>query len=318
MTVTTRPTGRGTTRPLARRGWLKHWREYVSISPFFVIFLLFGALPLAYGVVLSFQSWDGLSDARWVGVDQWERLFRSGDFWYAAGNTLLIFAMGQIPVIVGALVAAVVLSQPRLRGRSFYQTAFFLPQVTSLVVVAVVFQAVFSDRFGLANLVAKAVNLPTFDYMTNPWGVRLVIALMVIWRGFGYFLVIFMAGLSTIDTSLYEAARVDGAGAVRTFFSMTIPLLRPTISFVALTGTISGLQMFTEPQILFSGQSGPDNSGLTMMLLQYQYLGGPGGQIAWSPVRTDFGYAATIGWAIFLILLGIAAVNSRLLRRKDA
>ncbi|UFS58729.1 carbohydrate ABC transporter permease [Subtercola endophyticus] len=258
-----------------------------------------------------------MGQPQYVGLAQWERLFTTGDFWYAAGNTFLIFALGMIPVVIGALIAAVVLSQPRLRGRAFYQSAFFLPQVTSLVVVAVVFQALFSTRFGLVNAVAKFFGLAQLDWLTNPWGIRIVIALMIIWRGFGYFLVVFMAGLTAIDTSLFEAARMDGAGPLRMFSSVTVPLLRPTLIFVALTGTISGLQIFTEPQLLFSGTGGPGQAGLTMMLLQYQYLGGPGVTAATAPVHTDLGYATVIGWAIFLILIGIAAINARLLRSSN-
>ncbi|RIX30532.1 carbohydrate ABC transporter permease [Amnibacterium setariae] len=293
----------------------RHWREYLSISPFFVLFAAFSIVPLIYALYLSTQQWDGIGDSKFVGLAQWQRLVASNDFWYATGNTFLIFAMGQIPVIIGALIAAVLLSQPRLRARGLYQTAFFLPQVTSLVVVAVVFQAVFSNRFGLTNVLLQAAKLPTFQWLTDPWGIRIVIAAMIIWRGFGYFLLIFMAGISAIDTGLYEAARLDGAGPVRILGSITLPVLRPTVIFVALTGTISGLQLFTEPQLLFGGGSGPDRGGLTMMLLQYQYLGGPGAATAQTAVTPDLGYASVIGWAVFIILLAIAALSFRFTRR---
>ncbi|MCU1527585.1 MAG: binding-protein-dependent transport system inner rane component [Frondihabitans sp.] len=297
-----------------RNGLIAYWREYVSIAPFFIVFACFSIIPLGYAAYLSTQKWDGIGTSKYVGLDQWTRLFTSGDFWYAAGNTFLIFAMGQIPVVIGALVAAVILSQPRLRGRAFYQAAFFLPQVTSLVVVAVVFQAVFSNQFGIVNVIARVLGLPQSDLLNEPWGIRIVIALMIIWRGFGYFLVVFMAGLSAIDTSLFEAARIDGGGPLRILTSITVPLLRPTVIFVTLTGTISGLQIFTEPQLLFGGGNGVGNGGLTMMLLQYQYLGGPGSAGASSPVHADLGYATVIGWATFAILLVIAAVTYRFLK----
>ncbi|MFB7251211.1 carbohydrate ABC transporter permease [Microbacterium sp. NPDC056234] len=297
-----------------RRG-IRPWREYLSIAPFFVLFAAFSVIPLIYALYLSTQQWDGLGASEFVGLLQWQRLFERGDFFYAAGNTALIFLMGQVPAVLGALVAAAVLAQPKLRGRGFYQAAFFLPQVTSLVVVAVVFQAVFSGNFGIVNSALKSIGLEPVMWLTDEWGIRIVIALMIIWRGFGYFLVIFMAGLASIDSSLYEAAKIDGAGAVRTFWSITIPMLRPTLVFVILTGTISGLQIFTEPQVLFNGQGGPHNAGMTMMLLQYQYLGGPGLTAATSPVRVDLGYGTVIGWAVFILLLALAAINYRVLRR---
>jgi cellobiose transport system permease protein len=138
---------------------------------------------------------------------------------------------------------------------------------------------------------------------------------MIIWRGFGYFLIIFMAGMASIDQSLFEAARVDGAGPRRIFTAITIPLLVPTIVFVALTGTISGLQIFTEPQILFTGSTsvgGPNSAGMTLMLLQYQYLGGVGSSDI--SVQPDLGFASVIGWVIFVLLIVVAVTNNRLLR----
>jgi cellobiose transport system permease protein len=292
-----------------------HWREYLSISPFFVVFACFSVIPLVYAVYLTTQRWDGLGESTFVGLDQWVRFFTKGDFFPAAGNTIVIFLMGQVPVIIAALIAAVVLSQPRLRGRAFYQTAFFLPQVTSLVAVTVVFQALFSGNFGFVNIALKFAGLPTVDWLHDPWGSRVVIALIIFWRGFGYFLLLFLAGLSAIDRSVYEAATIDGAGSFTMLRSITLPLLRPTLLFVILTGTISGLQIFTEPQLLFGGQNGPGNAGVTMMLLQYQYLGGPGTAGGFSSTPTDLGYATVIGWAVFVLLLGLAALNYRFLKK---
>jgi ABC-type sugar transport system permease subunit len=127
---------------------------------------------------------------------------------------------------------------------------------------------------------------------------KLVIAMMVVWRGFGYFLILFMAGISAIDRSIGEAAQIDGAGAVRVFRSITLPLLTPTMVFVTLTGAIAGMQIFTEPQLLFKGTGGPNNGSLTMMLLQYEYLGGIGSSGTVQLVKPDLGFAAVIGWVI--------------------
>jgi len=162
------------------------------------------------------------------------------------------------------------------------------------------------------NHLLKIVGIPAQNWLSNPWEMKIVIALMIIWRGFGYFLIIFMAGMSSIDQSLYEAARMDGAGPRRILWSLTLPLLSPTIIFVALTGTIAGLQIFTEPQILFGGSGGPNNGGITMMLLQYQYLGGVGSTDL--SVQPNLGFAAVIGWVIFILLVLIALANTRLLR----
>lgn len=294
-----------------RDSWRKHWREYLAISPFYVLFLAFGIVPLVYAVQLSMTSWNGLGEPEFVGLDQFARILTSGEFGTALFNTVVIFLMGQIPVILGALVAAVLLSRPRLRGAGLYQTLFFLPQVTSVVAIAVVFQSLFSDQYGVINQLLKAVGLDAVPWLTNEWGVRSVIALMIVWQSLGYFMVVFLSGLSNIDPALTEAAMIDGAGGVRRFFSITLPMLRPTIVFVAITGTISGFQLFTQPQVLLNGTTGPGDSGLTIMYMQVLYMGG---SVSSTTVPIDLGYAAAVGWAIFAVLLVLAAINARLLR----
>ena len=310
------PTGEPSSanRP-AGRSLLSYWRDYASVAPFFALFAAFGAIPLGYALYLSTQSWDGLSDPKYVGLSQWTKLLHTPDLLTAAGNTVLIFVFGQVPVVIGALVAAAILSQKRLRFRAFYQTAFFLPQVTSVVAVTIVFQSLFADKYGFVNNILSTLGLPSQHWLTDPWMMKAVIALMVIWRGFGYFLLLFMAGISGIDPSVLEAAQIDGAGPVRVFRSITLPLLAPTMAFVTLTGAISGLQIFTEPQVLFGGTGGPNNGGLTMMLLQYEYLGGIGSSGTNQLVRPDLGFAAVIGWVIFLALVLLALLNNRLLRK---
>jgi cellobiose transport system permease protein len=285
------------------------WRQYVAISPFFILFAAFGIIPLVYAGWLSFQSWDGIGTPVFVGFDQFERLINDSQFWQALGTTLIVFIFGQVPLVVGACIGAALLS--KLRGRGLFQTLFFLPQVTSLVMVSIVFQSMFSTSYGIVNRALEALGIPGFGWLENQWGIKVVLALMVIWRGFGYFLVVFIAGIAAIPTELYDAARVDGAGAIRTFVSITVPLLRPTVVFVSVTSIIGGLQIFTEPQVLFNGTGGPGNAGRTLMLLQYQYLVG-GQQTA---IRPDIGYASTIGWAIFAILLVLSLIYGRMLRR---
>jgi cellobiose transport system permease protein len=297
-----------------RRRIMTHWRDYTSVAPFFVLFASFGIIPLVYAVYLSTQSWDGLSDPKFVGLDQWARLFTTPAVGTAAVNTIVIFLLGQVPVVLGALVAAAMLTAPRLKFRAFYQTAFFLPQITSIVAVAIVFQSLFAAKYGFINNVLTAVGLPEQDWLTDPLKMKLVIALMVVWRGFGYFLILFMAGISAIDRSVLEAAQLDGAGALRTFSGIILPLLAPTLLFVFLTGTIGGLQIFTEPQVLFGGAGGPNQGGLTLMLLQYEYLGGVGSAGSVALVRPDLGFASVLGWVIFIALVLLALINNRLLR----
>ncbi len=302
--------------PGRRKGFIRtYWRDYASVAPFFLLFAGFGVIPLGYALYLSTLTWDGLSAPQYVGAAQWTRLFSTPEVGRAVGNTVAIFLLGQIPAVVAALAAAAALSQPRLRFRAFYQTAFFLPQMTSIVAVSIVFQSLFANKYGFVNNLLGALGLPAQAWLTDPWRIKAVIALMVIWRSFGYFLVLLMAGISAIDRSIGEAAQLDGAGAVRLFRSITLPLLAPTMVFVTLTGAIAGVQVFTEPQVLFGGTGGPNDGGLTMMLLQYEYLGDIGSPGTVQPVQTDLGFAAVIGWVIFLALVLLALGNHRYLRK---
>ncbi len=294
-----------------RRSGRPTWHLYVAISPFFVLFASFGLIPLVYAGWLSLHRWDGLSEPVFVGFDQFVRLVRDGAFLQALVTTILIFVMAQVPMLIGALGAAAVLSRLRGRSAAFYQTSFFLPQVTSLVMVSIVFQSLFSGSYGIVNKGLAAIGLPVVDWLTDWWGIKWVIALMVIWRGFGYFMLIFLAGLASVPSTVYDAARVDGAGPFRTFGSITLPLLRPTLVFAVVISTIGGLQLFTEPQVLFNGLGGPDDAGRTLMLLQYQYLGSTLGSAA----LPDLGYGTAISIVTFVLLLAVSIAQGRRLRR---
>ncbi|MDX2939476.1 carbohydrate ABC transporter permease [Streptomyces ipomoeae] len=277
---------------------------YLSVSPFFVLFAVFGVFPLLVAGYLSLHRWDGLGPMRYVGFDQFTRLVDDPDFWHALITTLEIFVMAQVPLAVAALTAAFLLSNPRLRLRGLYQTIYFLPQVTSIVVIAIVFSSLFSSNFGLINRTLGWLHLPTVNWMADTWGVNTVIALMIIWRGFGYLVLFFLAGMAAIPPEVYEAAEIDGARPARQLWSITLPMLRPTIVFAMLTGIVGGMQVFTEPQVLV-GSQGTDSPGVTMMLLQYDYIG----QNPVAGAQTDLGYASAIGWAVFVVV-ALASVAS--------
>ncbi|MEU5106128.1 sugar ABC transporter permease [Streptomyces sp. NPDC021354] len=314
--VPARPTARRPTAdgprpapgPSRPRRWRSYLASYLAISPFFVLFAVFGVFPLGIAAYLSLHTWDGIGTMHYVGFEQFHRLLEDSQFWQSLVTTVEIFAMSQAPMVVAALVAAFVLSSDRLRFRGVYQTVYFLPQVTSIVVIAIVFQSLFGGNFGMINRLLVAVGLPSVDWMASTWGADTVIALMIIWRGFGYLVIFFMAGMATIPPELYEAAELDGAGGPRKLWSITLPMMRPTVVFALLTGIVGGLQVFTEPQILdVSGTSVP---GMTMMLLQYQYLG----QSPSASVGADLGYASAIGWAVFA-LVTLASLGTLLMRR---
>lgn len=294
--------------PARPRGLLRFWPQYVAIAPFYILFLVFGLFPIVFSIVLSFTRWDGVGAIQWAGLQQYQYLLADTRFWNAVVNTLLIGVMSTVPMLFIALVIAFLL-HGELRGKSLYRLAFFLPNVTSLVAMAIVFGSIFSNTFGLANDALKGLGAAGVPWLSTYWGIKITISLIVIWRFTGYNAIIYLAGLQSIPTELYEAARTDGASSWQIFSRITVPLLRPVILFTVITSTIGSLSLFTEPQVLFPGTTpgGPDEAGMTIVLYQYNQ--------AFS--QFDFGYGSAIAWVLFLISVVFAAINWRLLRERD-
>ncbi|MFF1305672.1 carbohydrate ABC transporter permease [Streptomyces sp. NPDC058307] len=298
------------TRP--KKGWRKYWHLYAAISPFYLIFLGFGLFPVGFSLYLSFHRWDGLGPMEWAGLSQYQYLLSDSDFWNSIGNTLIIWALATFPMILLAMVTAVMLNSA-VRFKGLYRVAYFLPNVTSVVAIAIVFGSIFSTNAGMVNAVLHAVGIDQVAWLNTPWGIKVTIAALMTWQWTGYNAIIFLAGLQTIPGELYEASRVDGAGPVQTFFRITLPLLRPTLLFVLVVSTVTGLQSFSEPQVLLQTSSndstfagGPGHSGQTMVLYFFQQTFD----------NNDFGYGAAVAWGIFLVVVLFSIINWRLVQRR--
>ncbi|WP_137980597.1 carbohydrate ABC transporter permease [Streptomyces violaceusniger] len=308
------PTGTAGAAPSGGRGRIRrHWRLYAAISPFYLLFLCFGLVPAGFSLFLAFQRWDGLGDMEYAGLSQFRYLLADTQFWDAVVNTLEIWAMGTLPMLFIALVSAVMLNSA-VRFKGVYRFAYFVPSVTSVVAVAVIFGSIFSTSFGLMNAVLRTVGIGEVAWLNEPWGIKVAVAALMTWQWTGYNAIIFLAGLQTIPTELYEAARVDGAGPVRTFFSVTMPMMRPVILFTVVVSTITGLQSFSESQVLLGrndGMStfagGPEHAGQTVVLYFFQQTFD----------NNDFGYGAAIAWAIFMMVVVFSLINWRLVNRRE-
>jgi cellobiose transport system permease protein len=213
-----------------------------------------------------------------------------------------------IALVLAAMMNAVV------HAKTFYRVTFFIPNVTSVVAMAIFFGAVFGTQFGLINVILHALHLPVVDWLKNAWGIKVTIAALMTWQWTGYNAIIYLAGLQTIPKELYEAAHIDGAGPVKTFLRITLPLLRPIILFTVVVSTITGMQSFTEAQVMVNtggalnpDSGGPGQAGLTMVLYLYQQAFD----------FSDYGYGAAISWAIFLIVATFAVINWRLVSRNE-
>ncbi|KJK34874.1 cytochrome C biogenesis protein [Streptomyces variegatus] len=303
-----RPDRRGTSAPPGgRRRFLP---PLLAISPFYVLFAVFGAFPVVFSMYLSFQDWDGIGDMRFVGLKQYGWLLQDTVFWHAVLNTFEIWFLSTVPMLFLALVLAFLLhSQVRFAGA--YRVAYFIPNVTSMVAMTIVFGSVFAQA-GLANAVLRAVGLDGIGWLSSEWGIKSSVSIMIIWRWVGYNALIFLAGIQAIPTEHFEAARVDGANSRQTLFRVVVPQLRPVVLFAAVTSTINGLQVFTESQVLFQSTDvgttgGPGQEGMTIVLYLWQK----------AFKEHQFGYGAAMGWLLFAIIAVFTIINWRLVSGSD-
>nr|WP_269328710.1 sugar ABC transporter permease [Kineosporia babensis] len=233
---------------------------------------------------------------------------QDAQFWNAAKNTLGIFVVSTVPQFALALWLAVTLNR-KFRAQTLFRVGVIIPNVTSVAAVTLIFSMIFAKSFGLVNWVLGGFGVTAIDWAAHTWSSWLAISLMVDWRWTGYNALIFLAAMQAIPKELYEAAAIDGASRTRQFWSVTLPLLRPTLIFTTITSIIGGVQLFTEP-LLFAPGAGAIQGGttrqfqtLTMYLIENGFT------------RFEFGYAGAVAAMIFLLVLIISLINIWLVRR---
>jgi len=284
---------------------------YLYVSPFFVLFGAFGLFPLGYTAWVAMTN-RTLLDPNWryVGLDNFAALIHDSYFWNAVENTLAIFLISTIPQLLFALLLAYVLNT-KLRARTFFRMFVLLPQVTSLVAVALIFTQLFSHDYGLVNYVLGLFGIHAVNWEAGRLSSWFALSVMVTWRWAGYNALIYLAAMQGIPDELYEAAAIDGAKPWRQFRHVTIPLLRPTIIFTVIVSTIGGLQLFTEPYLFEPLKQGATGGSARQYQTVVMYLY----EKAFAGTQFNFGYAAAIGWALFLLIGVISLVNYLIVRR---
>ena len=269
-------------------------------------------LPIGASVLLSLTDFDifalgDLGNARLVGLRNFARLVHDPLFWISLRNTFYFVFVGG-PLTLGVALAAALLLHSRLaRGKSLFRTIFFAPYVTTLVAVAIVFRYLYHPRFGGLNRVLDFFGIPAIDWLGDPRWAMPAIILLAVWKNFGYAMILFIAGLQAIPETLYEAARIDGAGKLQLFRKITLPLLAPTFLFLGIMTTIGYFQFFAEPYVM-TGGGGPLNATLSTGLLMYKQ-----GFRWW-----NMGYAATVAVVLGLIILAFSALQFRIERKRSA
>jgi cellobiose transport system permease protein len=284
---------------------------YLYVAPFFILFGVFGVFPLLYTAWVSLTDRNLLaSDANFIGLDNYTALMHDEYFWHAVVNTLGIWVLSTIPQLVLALAIAHVLNRS-LRVRTFFRMGILLPQVTSLVAVALIFTQLFGYRYGLVNYVLNQVGIENVNWEAGRLSSWFALSTMVTWRWVGYNALLYLAAMQSIPDELYEASAVDGARTWRQFIHVTVPMLRPTIIFTVIISTIGGLQLFTEPFLFQPVQSGSTGGSARQYQTVAMYLY----EKAFGGTQFDFGYAAAIAWCLFLFIAVISFINYLLVRR---
>ncbi len=275
---------------------------YLFSLPYILFFLAFVAYPLVFSFILMFHRWNLVSPMEWIGLKNFDRLFQDPLFYRSLTNTLF-FLLIHIPLqIVVALAFALLLNQ-RITGRGLFRGIYFLPVVVSGVAVTILWQQLFSFDYGVLNKLLAGIGLGPVPWLVDVHFAMPSIALMATWKNVGIYIVLFLAGLQSIPHELYEAASIDGARPLRQFFSITLPMLNPTVIVIVVLSTIGGFSLFIEPYILTGG--GPMESTLSGMLYIYNqafYFG-------------HMGYAATLGFVYALVIFAVVLLQRKVLEQ---
>lgn len=278
---------------------------YLYISPFFLLFAALGAFPILYTINVSLYEWDLLKgQGDFIGLENYVITLTDPLFWNAAFNTFSIFLLSSVPQLVFATIIAALLDQA-IRASTFWRMSILLPYIAAPVAVAVIFTQVFNQFGGPITGVLEVMGLEPIRWGYDVLPSHIAIASMVNWRWTGYNALILLAAMQAIPRDVYESAALDGAGRIRRFWSITIPMIRPTMIFVIITATIGGLQIFTEPK-LFDGQSNGGANRQFQTIVLYLY------EMAFP--RRDFGRAAATAWILFLIIVLVGLINYALSR----
>lgn len=305
----------------ARRPWLsKRWAPYVFISPFFIVFAVFGLFPLLFSIYLSFHRWDpaeGLAAMRFVAFENYLYVLQDDEWFHKSiYNTLWLSVVSGLPQHLVALPLAFFFHHALGRWRNAIVGAYFLPFITSTVAISLVFSSLFSRDFGVVNATLTSLHhIPVIGWLfpdTNiDWGqpgyTKWMIAFVVWWRYVGWNAVLYLSAMQTIPRDLYEASTIDGAKPWQQFRFITLPLLRPMIFFAVTLTIIGNLQLFEEPFILTGGTGGIGQAGKTAAMHMY----------GTAFVDGDFGTASAIAWLLFLLIGAATWANNRLLGKRD-
>jgi multiple sugar transport system permease protein len=286
------PSGR---RRAARRegafGWLM-----ISLAAFAI--LVFTALPILFTFALSLFSWDIISPPEYVGLQNFRHLVSDETVMHSFGVTLLLAGfIVLIQLVVGLAMALLVQQRKSLWARSVFRTAFFLPLLVSAASISIVFGYLFNDQFGVVNYYLQLLHLPQVDWLSSRGGATATIVIVAVWQQLGFVFILFVAALGSLPKDVLEAVALDGSGPIRTFFSIKLPLISPTIFFAAVIGLINAMQIFDQAYVMTKG--GPGDATTTTVMLIYRT----------AFQNLQFGYGSAISVVLFVLLLALTGLQ---------
>lgn len=263
---------------------------YYFLVPFLLFFSVFMLFPIIFSFYMSLHKWGGLGQATFTGLKNYMRIFTDSTFHTALINTTFMW-LTSTPLILGfALILAVMLNKNEVKFLKYFRVGYFMPFVTSTVVVGVIFTILLDSSFGLVNFFIESIGFEKIPFLTSVTWSKISIVIVLTWRWVGYNTIIMLAGLQNIPEDLYEAAEIDGGTTLQKFFYITVPMMRPIILFTFILSTIGSFQIFTEPYIMTGG--GPMQSSLSVV----QYLYNSGFQ------QFRMGYASALSYVLFAII----------------
>ena len=304
-------TGVAVQTPPHKSLWQRFWSRsnerigYLFIMPSLLHVIVFLFIPLAFSLYLSFTDWRGTNfqNAPWIGLENYEFMLEDRRFWNAMRNSAY-YTLLSVPLGMAiSLLVALVMNQ-KLKGVNFFRTLFFMPVISSWVAVSVVWITLLDPDVGVVNYVLTQFGLGKMNWLGDPNTAMPSIVLIAIWKGMGFQMVIWLAGLQAIPQELYEAAAIDGANRINAFWRITLPLLAPTTFFLTITGIIGSFQVFSPVYVITGG--GP--LGATDVVVHRIYLR--------AFEAFDMGYASAQAWVLFAVIFGLTLAQVLYRRRR--
>ncbi|OBA78309.1 ABC transporter permease [Mycobacterium sp. 1164966.3] len=283
------------------------WAGRMFVAPNLAAVTVFMLFPLGFSLYMSFQRWDVFTSTKFVGLKNFHELFTSDPLFLIALRNSVIYTVGTVvPTLLISLVVAGMLNR-KIKGIGIFRTIVFLPLAISSVVMAVIWQFVFNTDNGLLNIMLGWLGIHPIPWLVEPRWAMVSLCLVSVWRAVPFATVILLAAMQGVPETVYEAAKIDGAGEVRQFVSITVPLIRGAISFVVVISIIHAFQAFDLVYVLNGANGGPETATYVLGIMLFQH--------AFSFL--EFGYASALAWVMFAILLVLTVLQLRLTRRRS-